>query len=558
MVQADKITALYCRLSKEDLQLGESESIQNQKIILEHYAREHCFTNIRFFVDDGITGVTFNRAGFNEMLAEVEAGNVGTVIIKDLSRFGRNYIRAGELIEEIFPEYDVRFIAINDGVDTAKGLDDIVPIKNWANEYYARETSKKIRLIFQSKAQRGERLNGNVPYGFLPDPEDKNHLIIDPETAPYVEQIFKMYVRGDRICEIQQWLQDNEVLTPSDLIYERTGVAWHGRSNPEAIYIWNSQTIYSIIKRKEYIGHTVTNKTTVTSFKCKKRKIIPEEDRLVFENTHEPIIDEETFELAQKRYATRTRATSYDEIDMFSGLVYCADCGKKMYTQRGVNTPERKHAYTCATYRNRSRNIEKCSTHYIRKGILMDLVLSDLQRVFSYVRENEKEFIATAVESNRKNVQKALLQKRKELAKAEKRMTELDVLFRKLFEKSALGEISNEQFDMLAPGYENEKKEVAKRVKELKAVIDAADERSSDVGKFVALVRKYTEINELNYEILHEFVDRILVHELDKENNTREIEIFYSFVGKIDTEDEPIEDTSYFRHIGKDITTHVV
>lgn len=557
MAQADKITALYCRLSVEDMNAGESESIQNQKIILERYAKEHCFANTRFFVDDGISGVSFEREGLNAMLEEVEAGHVSTVITKDLSRLGRNYLKTGELIEIVFPENNVRYIAISDGVDTAKGDNEFMPLRNWFNEFYARDTSKKIRAVFQSKAQRGERLNGNVPYGYLADPENKNHLIVDLETAPFVQQIFNMYVHGERVCDIQQWLQDNEVLTPSDLIYERTGVAWHGVSNPDAKYIWNSQTIYSIIKRKEYLGHTVTNKTTVTSFKCKKRKIIPEENRLVFENTHEAIISEDIFELAQKRYAQRTRATSIDEIDIFSGLVYCADCGKRMYTQRGVNTPERKHAYTCATYRNRSRNVEKCSTHYIRKGILMDLVLSDLQRVFSYVRENEKEFVNDATESNKQKIKNSLAQQRKELAKAEKRVSELDVLFRKVFEKNALGEITNEQFAMLAPSYENEKKELAKRISELKKVIEAADERSSDVSRFVALVRKYTEITELNYEILHTFIDRILIHELDKETNTREIEIFYTFVGKVDTDNKSIEDVTYFRHIGTDITTKV-
>ena len=558
MLQADKITALYCRLSQEDMQAGESESIQNQKLILQRYADEHFFLNTRFFVDDGFSGVSFEREGLQAMLREVEAGNVATVITKDLSRLGRNYLKTGELIEIVFPEYEVRYIAINDGVDTAREDNEFTPLRNWFNEFYARDTSKKIRAVKQAKAQRGERVNGEVPYGYIADPNDRNHLIPDPETAHVVKQIFAMYVRGDRICEIQNWLRDNEILTVGELRYRRTGRTQHPRPQLNAWYNWPDKTLYDILTRQEYLGHTITAKTYKVSYKSKKTRKNAEDKRYFFPNTHEPLIDEETFALAQKRIATRHRPTKSDEIDLFSGLLFCGDCGYKMYLQKGAGTPERKHAYTCGNYRNRARNDFLCTTHYIRKSVLKELVLADLQRIMSYVKGHEQEFIQTATECSEQAMKKALGHQRKELDKAEARLGEINLLFRKLYEDNALGRLSNEQFVFLTSGYEDEKRELTKRAAELKKEIDTAAERSADVKRFVALVRRYTEISELTYENVHEFIDRILVYELDKNTNTRKIEIFYSFVGKVDTGDQPTESVSYFRQIGADVKSVVV
>ena len=558
MLQADKITALYCRLSQEDMQAGESESIQNQKLILQRYADEHFFLNTRFFVDDGFSGVSFEREGLQAMLREVEAGNVATVITKDLSRLGRNYLKTGELIEIIFPEYEVRYIAINDGVDTAREDNEFTPLRNWFNEFYARDTSKKIRAVKQAKAQRGERVNGEVPYGYIADPNDRNHLIPDPETARVVKQIFAMYVQGCRICEIQNWLRDNEILTVGELRYRRTGRTQHPRPQLNAWYNWPEKTLYDILARQEYLGHTITAKTYKVSYKSKKTRKNAEDKRYFFPNTHEPLIDEETFELAQKRIATRHRPTKSDEIDLFSGLLFCGDCGYKMYLQKGAGTPERKHAYTCGNYRNRARNDFLCTTHYIRKSVLKELVLADLQRIMSYVKGHEQEFIQTATECSEQAMKKALGHQRKELDKAEARLGEINLLFRKLYEDNALGRLSNEQFVFLTSGYEDEKAALTKRVAELRKELDTAAERSADVKRFVALVRRYTEISELTYENVHEFIDRILVYELDKNTNTRKIEIFYSFVGKVDTGDQPTESVSYFRQIGADVKSVVV
>jgi site-specific DNA recombinase len=558
MLQAGKITALYCRLSQEDMQAGESESIQNQKMILQRYADEHFFLNTRFFVDDGFSGVSFEREGLQAMLREVEAGNVATVITKDLSRLGRNYLKTGELIEIIFPEYDVRYIAINDGVDTAREDNEFTPLRNWFNEFYARDTSKKIRAVKQAKAQRGERVNGEVPYGYLADPNDRNHLIPDPETAYVVKQIFAMYVRGCRICEIQNWLRDNKILTVGELRYRRTGKTQHPRPQLNAWYNWPEKTLYDILARQEYLGHTITAKTYKVSYKCKKTRKNPEGKRYFFPNTHEPLVDEETFALAQKRATTRHRPTKSEEIDLFSGLLFCGDCGYKMYLQKGAATPERKHGYTCGNYRNRARNDSLCTTHYIRKTVLKELVLADLQRVLAYVKEHEQEFVRTAAEYGEQAAKKALAQQRKELDKAERRMDELNLLFRKLYEDMALGRLSSEQFALLTSGYEDEKAALTKRAAELRQEIDTAAERGADVKRFVALVRRYSEISELTYENVHEFIDRILIHELDRETNTRKIEIFYSFVGKVDSGDEPTESTSYFRQIGADVKSFAV
>lgn len=558
MLQADKITALYCRLSQEDMQAGESESIQNQKLILQRYADEHFFLNTRFFVDDGFSGVSFEREGLQAMLREVEAGNVATVITKDLSRLGRNYLKTGELIEIVFPEYEVRYIAINDGVDTAREDNEFTPLRNWFNEFYARDTSKKIRAVKQAKAQRGERVNGEVPYGYIADPNNRNHLIPDPETAHVVKQIFAMYVRGDRICDIQNWLRENEILTVGELRYRRTGRTQHPRPQQNAWYNWPDKTLYDILTRQEYLGHTITAKTYKVSYKSKKTRKNAEDKRYFFPNTHEPLIDEETFELAQKRIATRHRPTKSDEIDLFSGLLFCGDCGYKMYLQKGAGTPERKHAYTCGNYRNRARNDFLCTTHYIRKSVLKELVLADLQRIMSYVKGHEQEFIQTATECSEQAMKKALGHQRKELDKAEARLGEINLLFRKLYEDNALGRLSNEQFVFLTSGYEDEKAALTKRVAELRKELDTAAERSADVKRFVALVRRYTEISELTYENVHEFIDRILVYELDKNTNTRKIEIFYSFVGKVDTGDQPTESVSYFRQIGADVKSVVV
>ena len=534
MLQTDKITALYCRLSQEDMLSGESMSIQNQKIMLKKYADEHRLFNTRFFVDDGVSGVSFEREGLQEMLREVEAGRVSTVITKDLSRLGRNYLKTGELIEITFPEYGVRYIAISDNVDTAREDNEFTPLRNWFNEFYARDTSKKIRAVKKSQAERGERVNGSIPYGYIADPEDKNHLLPDPETAYVVRHIFSMYVQGRGVYEIQDWLKANEILTISELRFRRTGKFAHLRPRPDCVYNWPDKTIYDILARREYLGHTVTGKSYRVSYKCKKKRSSPEEQRHFFPNTHEPLIDEETFALAQKRLSTRHRPTKNEGIDLFSGLLYCADCGHKLTFQAKAGSPESKHAYFCGRYRNRQRLSEKCTAHYIRKVVLKELVLADMQRVMAYAKGHEREFVAAATQYGEQAARKAAAQQRKELDAAQTRIGELDTLFRKLYEDNALGKLSDERFALLTSGYEEERETLLPRIAELKEAVNAVIERTANVKRFLAIVRKYTEIDELTYENVHEFIDRIVIHEADKETNTRKIEIFYSFIGKVE------------------------
>lgn len=340
---------------------------------------------------------------------------------------------------------------------------------------------EEIRAVKQAKAQRGERVNGEVPYGYIIDPENKNHLLPDPETAHVVRQIFAMYIRGDRICEIQDWLRENKVLTVSGLRYRRTGSCRHTHPHPGCIYNWPDKTLYDILARKEYLGHTVTAKSYKVSYKSKKTRRNPEDKQHFFPNTHEALIDEETFDLAQKRIATKHRPAKREEIDLFSGLLFCGDCGYKMYLQQGAGTLERKHGYTCGRYRNRIRTGEVCTTHYIRKSVLKELVLGDIQRVLSYVKAHDQ------------------------------------------------------QFTLMVSGYDDEKAALVYRIRGLEKELSAVTERRDDVSRFVQIVRKYTDVQELSYEIVHEFIDRIFVYKLDKDTNTRKVEIYYSFVGQVDT-----------------------
>lgn len=528
MQHQNKITALYCRLSQEDLQAGESGSIQHQRMILKKYAREHNFTNTRFFIDDGVSGVSFERRGLQAMLREVEAGRVSVVITKDLSRLGRNYLKTGELLEVIFPEHDVRYIAINDGVDTADGENEFTPLRNWFNEFYARDTSRKIRAVKQAQAQKGERVNGECPYGYLIDPEDKNHLIPDPETAFVVKQIFSMYVKGERIRAIQDWLSLHKILTAGALRYKRTGQARY-LSSLSMPYAWPDKTLYDILSRQEYLGHTVTGKTYKVSYKSKQTKKNPEEKKFFFPDTHEALIDKNTFDLAQKRLATRHRPARSEEIDIFSGLLFCGDCGYKMYLQQGCNIPYKKHAYTCGRYRSHGKAGCTCTTHYIRKAVITELVLMDLQRLLSRYEERKEDYIRTAVEFGIMECNKFLSDTETERNKILKRLSEIDTIFCRLYEDHALGKLSDERFSLMSSGYEDEKQRLSVRKTALETEIRASSRQNQELNPFIAPVKKYMRINELTYEILHEFIDRILIYETDQATGTRKIEIFYNF-----------------------------
>jgi len=546
---ANKITALYCRLSSEDMQSGESMSIQNQRKILKEYAENNHFFNIRFFVDDGISGVTFQRDGLQEMLTEVEAGNVSTVIVKDLSRLGRDYLKTGELIEIIFPENHVRFIAISDNVDTARGDEEFTGLRNWFNDFYARDTSKKIRAIKKNQAQNGKRVNGSYPYGYIPNPVDRNHLIPDPETAHVVQMIFSMYVAGERMCEIQKWLFLEKHLTPNALRFQRTGHKTYGKAM-EFPYTWSDKTLCDMIVRREYLGHTYTSKTHKVSYKVKKTVFHSHEEQLEFLNTHEPLVSEETFQVAQKRVSQKNRPCKVEEIDIFSGILFCRDCGKRMYVQRGHKTLERKQAYVCGTYRNTAKMMQKCSTHYIRRSVLTELVLADIRRVLEYVTANKAGFLANAKAKHEKKVESSSVKARQEYLRDKSRLVELDTIFRRLYEDQIFGKISETQFATMVTSYDSERETLTVKIAEAESLLKKSEEHKNNAAVFVKIVEKYENVTELNYELLHELIDRIYIHEVDRENYTREIEIVYNYVGFVDDcgigGEKPTNET-YFR-----------
>ncbi|MBS4961253.1 MAG: recombinase family protein [Clostridiales bacterium] len=528
MSPSDKITALYCRLSQDDLQLGESGSIQNQKQILQKYADENNFINTKFYVDDGYSGVNFDRKGLQSMLSDIDSGLISTVITKDLSRLGRNYLKTGELIEIFFPEHHVRYIAINDGVDTIREDNEFTPLRNWFNEFYARDTSKKIKAVKRSMAQRGQRVNGEVPYGYKIDSNDRNHLIPDIETSYVVKHIFSMYSKGYRICEIQDWLKKNEILTVSALKFKRTGQSRFQKALL-APYSWPDKTLYDILSREEYIGNTITAKTYKPSYKSKKIRKNPRNNQYIFLNTHEALIDDSTFHIVQKRLSSRHRPTKSNEIDIFSGLLFCGECGHKMYLQQGKSIPSNKYAYTCGAYRNRSGTEKKCTTHYIRKCILKELVLKDMKQTFSNLREKEFDYYKTAVQYYKLQNKNSYSIMEKELTKFIARLKELETIFIKLYEDHALGKISDEHYKIMNLRYNDEKTDIEDKIKSMTENINSNKYNDIDNKEIIKYIKKYTEINELSYEILHEFIDKILIHENKDQKNIRYIEILYNF-----------------------------
>jgi len=533
VLQSDKITALYCRLSQEDMSSGESMSIQNQKKILKEYADANQFINTRFFVDDGFSGVSFQREALQQMLAEVEAGNVLAVIVKDLSRLGRDYLKTGELIEIVFPENNVRFIALSDNVDSARGDEEFTGLRNWFNDFYARDTSKKIRAVKKNQAQNGKRTNGSYPYGYIPNPEDRHHLIPDPETAHVVKLIFEMFTSGARMVDIRQRLADEKHLIPTALSSKRTG-STSGIGSGEYPYRWNDKTLYTILARREYLGHTYTAKSHKVSYKIKRKVQHSIEEQYEFLNTHQPLVDDETFQVAQKRISQRNRPCRGAEIDLFSGLLFCRDCENRMYVQRGPKTLVRKYSYVCGTYRNAYRTGYICTIHHIRRLVLEDLVLADIRRVFRYVTENKAEFLTYAKNKYEKALEKSTTKVRQEYNRKKARLSELDTIFRRLYEDQIFGKITESQFSSLTANYTEEREKLSGRIDEIEKHLRQSDEQKNNSTAFIKIVEKYESIDELNFELLHEFIDKIFIHEVDKANCSRKIEILYSHVGQVD------------------------
>ena len=526
------ITALYPRLSHEDELQGESNSISNQKRILETYAKQNGFTNLRWYTDDGFSGANFQRPGFQAMLADIEAGQVGTVIVKDMSRLGRNYLQVGFYTEMLFPQKGVRFIAVNDNVDSANGgMDnDFTPLRNLFNEWLVRDTSKKIKAVKRSKGMSGKPITSKPVYGYLMD-EDEN-FIIDEEAAPVVRQIYSLCLAGNGPTKIARMLTEQQIPTPGTLEYRRTGST--RRYHPGYECKWATNTVVHLLENREYTGCLVNFKTEKPSYKLKHSIENPPEKQAVFENHHEPIIDRETWERVQELRKQRKRPNRYDEVGLFSGILFCADCGSVMYQQRYQTDKRKQDCYICGSYKKRTAD---CTAHFIRTDLLTAGVLSNLRKVTSYAAKHEARFMKLLIEQNEDGDRRRNAAKKKELEATEKRIAELSAIFKRLYEDSVTGRISDERFTELSADYEAEQRELKERAAAIQAELSKAQEATVNAEKFMNVVRRHTSFEELTPTLLREFVEKIVVHECSyDENKTRrqDIEIYYSFVGKVD------------------------
>ena len=524
------VTALYCRLSKDDELVGDSNSIVHQKEMLAKYAKEHGFTNTEFYVDDGYSGTNFNRPDFQRMMSDVEEGKIRTVIVKDMSRFGRDYIMVGYYAEIYFGNCNVRFIAVNDGVDSnVQTENDLTPFKNVFNEWYAKDTSKKIRAVFKAKGNSGKHLSTNPPFGYIKDPNDKEKWIIDEEAAETVKRIFQMFVDGMRMPEIARKLTEEKVETPQ-LYNLHRGRKIHRLSEfPE---IWSVASVKGILDQIAYAGHTVNFQTTKKSFKNKKQVRLPKDQWVICENTQEPIIDGKTFETVQQMRKTKRAYTKFNEPNMFSGLLYCADCGNRLTIQR-VAKHRNMDNFTCATYRKKKKGL--CSSHRILVSDLERVVQCDLHKVCEYVILHEKEFVDEYLSGSKKETEKFQTRAKAELKRLRDRQDEIGRIIRKLYEDNVNGRITDERFDFLVKSYEDEGQELKRQMQDLKRSLTDSEQDEEKLSKFLNMVKTYSEIRELTPEILNSFVEKIIISETEwyAKRKMQEVKIIYKFIGAI-------------------------
>ncbi len=529
-LESDKITALYCRLSRDDDMAGESNSIINQKSILSKYAKDNKFQNIQFFVDDGYSGTNFTRPAFMEMMELAESGKIGTIIVKDHSRLGRNRLIVGQLLEEDFIRLNVRYIAIMDNIDSSKGLNDFLPIQDWFNEMHAKNTSQKVRAVLKNKGESGISLVNNIPYGYKKDENDKTKWIIDENSATVVKEIFNLFVQGHGTCEIARILRERKILTPSAYI---TNTSKNSKANTqENQYKWCSVTVAGILDRQEYIGDTVNFKSTTRSYKDKTRVYLPKEDRKIFKNTHEPIIDEHTWNIVKQLRGNRKKYAKSGKKSIFSGLIFCYDCGKKMYFQSPVADLKNKDHYRCSSYKH---DTSLCTSHYITDDVLQNLVLENIQKVISYMKSYEDLFIKEQLAKSTQDELKQISKNKKDLEKAKNRIIEIDNLFQHIYEDNISGKLTDERFRRLSFNYDKEQQELKLKIEQLSNEIENKEKKENDLTQFISNVKKYTEITELTPEILNELIEKIIIHQTEKINGKKvqEIDIYYRGVGII-------------------------
>ena len=528
--QPDKITALYCRLSRDDEQDGMSGSIKNQQAILEKYAQENGFKNTRVFIDDGWSGTTFARPAFTEIMELAEKRLIGTLIVKDHSRLGRNRLIVGQLWEEGFDNLGVRYIAIMDNIDTAKGISQIVPMQDLFNEWHAQNTSQKVRNVFKSKGMSGAPLTTNPPFGYLKDPEDKNSWIVDEDAAKIVRQIFAWCVDGLGPTQIAKRLKAAKVLTPTE---HWLSIGRNCSKPPAVPYNWCSATMADILSKQEYCGDTVNFRSTRKSFKNKKKIARPPEEWKIFNDTHPAIIDRETFNLVQELRKHRRRPTKSGIVSPFSGLLYCADCGEKLYYSFSNNYKREQAYFFCSSYR---KNSDVCSAHYIREKVVEQLVLESMQRIMLNVQVFEKEFARKQMACYTEDKKKQLAAKRRELEKAQKRIAEIDTLIQKIYEDNASGKLSDERYMTLSTSYEAEQQMLKAAVPEMQAYLETETDKTVNLQQFIRKVKKITELKALTPELIHEFVEKIVVYAPKYLDGKRIqiVDIHYSGVGILD------------------------
>lgn len=526
--QENKITALYCRLSQDDGREGESNSIVNQKAMLKEYALKNHFKNIRYFVDDGYSGTTFDRPAFREMEQLIENGEVGIVIVKDMSRLGRNYLQVGLYTDVVFPDNDVCFIAINDNVDSSVQTEfDMTPIRNFCNELYARDTAKKIKSSFKLKGERGEHLASTPPFGYMKNPYNTKEWIIDKDAAETVRYIFNLCVNGLGPTQIAKRLQAEKILTPMSYWKQQKG-----KELPLSPFKWDTKTVASILEKIDYTGCTENFKTISKNYRSKKRIVNPKEKRLIFEDTQPAIIDKPTFDTVQEIRKHKRRRTATGKLSLFSGKVFCADCGAKLHYCTTNYFEANKDFFTCANYRS---NTGSCSAHYIRNVTLYKLVFQHIKNVLTYIQQFEHTFVKKEIEKANEEHYEQVRKAKKDIVNLQARNDNLDTLFKRLYEDMVSGRISTERFDLLSADYEQEQKQIKEEITKLQNLIDKGEQERYDLNQFLKNVRKYTDPETLTAEMVNELIDKIIVHAPDKSSGHRKqkIEIYYKAVGII-------------------------
>ena len=525
--QSEKITALYCRLSRDDEQEGTSGSIKNQQSILEKYAKDNGFKNTRVFVDDGWSGTTFARPAFTEIMELAEKGMIGTLIVKDHSRLGRNRLVVGQLLEEGFDSLGVRYIAIMDNIDTAKGISDLVPMQDLFNEWHAKNTSQKVRNVFKNKGMSGVPLTTNPPFGYMKNPDNTKEWIVDEEAAKTVRQIFTLCVEGLGPTQIAKRLKAAKVPTPTEYWIS---IGRNCSKPPTVPYNWCADTVANILSKQEYCGDTVNFRSTTKSFKNKTKIERPQEEWKIFPNTHQAIINREVFELVQELRQHRRRPTKSGIVSWFSGLLYCADCEEKLYYSVTNNYKREQAYFFCSSFR---KNSDECSAHYIREKVVMENVLESMRRILLNVQAFEKEFARKQMECYSEDKKRELAEKRRELNKAKKRITEIDGLIQKLYEDNAIGKISDERYATLSISYEEEQRGLKAALPDMETYLETETDKTESLQRFIDKVKRITEIKELTAELVHEFIDKIVVHApryLDGKR-VQLIDIYYNGVG---------------------------